>query len=463
MAHLIVAEQGKLKKFEITEDFVFIGRTPENQIKISDENASRQHCQIIKTEKGYRLIDLGSEHGTLVGGRKVKQKDLVEGDIIQIGAVKIAIKEIGGAATTPVAVSRKAPAATRPGTKPGRPGAAAARPSSRRRQQQEEKQITISKDMAAASARGGHLVRKNVRKGSKVPGWAQAVIAFWIVVIAVVIAVYMLKHSSSPHGDTYARADELWHDEHQHEQAFELFKSIPADDPEYGEKSREQMKQIVAEREAGNVQHDALNASRNYENNILLFIHKFIDAPTEKPDWALKIKRDYAADRKSYVRILLKNRINPFIERFKDAPQLEHVKKLQKKYAKEVNLDTPAEFRDVEVEADCALNLSGYGEAYQVMSQWMAENPGTNMRERAGWVYKTIWNRLDQEWKNLEPQIIRNEKADKPKYAIKKLDRMLKLTEGYDAPEGKKFRAELERRRAANQAKVDAMTGGGPK
>ena len=132
----------------------------------------------------------------------------------------------------------------------------------------------------------------------------------------------------------------------------------------------------------------------------------------------------------------------------------------QKKYAKEVNLDSPSDFRDVEVEADCALNLSAYGEAYQVMSGWMAQNPGTNMRERANWVYKTIWNRLEQEWKIKESEIDRNEKANKPKYAIKKLDRLLRLTEGYDAPEGKKFRAELERRRAANQAKVDAMTGG---
>ena len=42
MAHLIVSEQGKLKKYEITEDFLFIGRTPENQIRISDPDASRQ-------------------------------------------------------------------------------------------------------------------------------------------------------------------------------------------------------------------------------------------------------------------------------------------------------------------------------------------------------------------------------------------------------------------------------------
>ncbi len=455
MAYLIVAEQGKLKKFEITEDFVFIGRTPENQIKISDEHASRQHCQIIKTEKGYRLIDLGSEQGTLVGGRKVKQKDLAEGDIIQIGAVKIAIKEIGGAAGAP-AVKRPAAAAGRPGATPGRPA-------SRRRQQQEEKKITISKDMAAASARGGHLVRKNIRKGSKIPGWAQAVIAFWIVVVVVVIAVYMLKHSSSPHGDTYARAAELWHEDRQHNQAFELFKSIPADDPEYGEKSREQMKQIVAEREAGNVQHDALNASRNYENNIMGYIGNYIDAPSDEPKKALKIKRDYAADRKSYVRVLLKNRINPFIERFNNASQIAQVKALQKKYAKEVNVDSPPEFRDVEVEAECALRLSHYGEAYQVISQWLAENPGTNMRDRASYMTKKIWNKLQEEWKFEEKEIAKKEKNNKPKYAIKDIDRMLRLTEGYDAPEGKKLRAELERRRAGNQAKVDAMTGGGSK
>jgi hypothetical protein len=105
--------------------------------------------------------------------------------------------------------------------------------------------------------------------------------------------------------------------------------------------------------------------------------------------------------------------------------------------------------------------LSGYGEAYQVMSQWLAANPNTEFRDRADWTFKTIWNRLQEEWKVQEPQIARNEATEKPAYAIKKLDRMLNLTEGLDSPEGRKFRADLERRKAQNAAKMETMTGGG--
>jgi len=460
MAHLIVAEQGKLKKFEITEDFLFIGRTSQNHIRISDPDASGQHCQIIKTETGYRILDLGSQTGTFVGGKKVKQADLVEGDVIRIGSVKIAIKEIAATgAGTPVARAGAGAPAAHAGARAGtrRPGGRAAAA----RGEKATPQITIRKDMAEASARGGHMVRHNLRKGSKLPGWAVGVIAFWVVVVAVAVIYYVIVSSSSQWGDVYSDALDLWEKQHNLEAAFDRFESIPIDDPVYGEMSREKMKQVAKEREAGNVQYDAINAQRNFDNNIELFIHKFIDAPENKPNWGLKIKREYAPDRSSFVRVLLKNRINPFIERFPTAPQTVKVREFQKKYSKEVNLGTPPTFRDAEIEANCLLNLSGYGDAYQVIAKWLAANPNSEFRERADWNFKTIWNRLQEEWRVQEPQIDRNEAAEKPAYAIKKLDRMLKLTEGLDSTEGRKLRTDLERRKARNVATLEIMTGGG--
>ncbi len=445
MAHLIVKEQDKLKKFEITEDFVFIGRTPENNIMISDPAASRQHCQIIKTEAGYRLLDLGSESGTLMRGQKIKQRDLKEGDVFQIGEVKFAIKEIGVAPPTGLAAA----AAKSP--------AAGGRGSAGRKRRQKPEPIKVNKEMAAASARGGHMVRKNLRKGSKIPGWAQALIAFWVIVIVVGAAWYVIGQRSE-WGDVYREGLDLWEKDHKLEAAYNKFESIPEDDPVYGEDSRKKMKEIVAEREAGNLQFDAVNASRNYENNIVFFIEKFIAAP-DKPKRALKIKRDYAADRASYVRVLLQDRIKPFMERFKKAPQYKDVERLYRKYSKEVNIDSPATFRDSEVRADMFLNLSGYGQAYQAMSQWMAANPNSGFKERAEWTFKTIQNRCMEEWKIQEPQVVTNEASAKWAYAVKKLGRMLKLTEGYDSAWGRKFRVDLERRKAENQAKVNAAAG----
>jgi hypothetical protein len=473
MAHLIVAEEGKLKKFEITEDFLFIGRTSQNHIRISDPDASGQHCQIIKTEKGFRLIDLGSQTGTYLRGKKVKQADLSEGDVIRIGSVKIAIKEIGAApaaggtpaasagASAPAGAAKRAPAgaARRPGAR-----TAARRAGGRAAAARGEKatpQITIRKDMAEASARGGHMVRRNLRKGSKIPGWAMGIIAFWVIVVAVVVIYYVVVSSSSQWGDVYNEGLTLWHEKQNHEAAFAKFESIPIEDPVYGEKSREMMAEIVKEREAGNIQYDSINAGRNYEHNIKLFIHVFLDAPPDKPSYARKIKREYAPDRASYIRVLLKDRINPFIERFPNTPQIAEVKELQRKYSREVNLDKTPSFRDVEIDASCKLNLSGFGEAYQVMAQWLAANPNTEMRDRADWTFRTIWNRLQEEWRIRDAEISRNEAAKKPAYAIKKLDRMLKLTEGLDSPEGRKFRSDLEKRKAKNVARLEVLTGSG--
>jgi len=302
------------------------------------------------------------------------------------------------------------------------------------------------------------MVRKNVRKAARIPGWAMALIIFWAAVIIGYFGLKAIQASTSKWGEWYSRADDLRRDR-RFEEAVKVLQEIPADDPTWGERSRKTIKEIIKENEAGQAQYDTLNAQRNYDMNIVYFIQKYIDAPADKPSLARKIKRDHVDDRPSYVRVLLKNRIIPYMERFKNAPQLGDVKKLYNKYSKEVNIDAPPTFRDVEVEADCLQNLSAFGKAYQVMSQWCARHPGQYV-DRAEWTYKTIWDRLQEEWKVKQREIAENEADGKPQYAIKKINRMLRLTEGYDSPVGRKFRAELEQRLAENEIKAEAIRRG---
>jgi|GEM_PF-2653422 len=465
MAYLIVLEQGKKKKFEITEEFLFIGRTPENQVRISDPKASRQHCQIIKTDRGYRLIDLGSQYGTIVGKQKVTQKDLADMDIIQIGDVKIQIKDIDAstapapaAAPAPVAAPQAAPVTARRGG--ARRGAAASRQVATRRAEPEpEQEITISEEMAEAARTKTHLRRRNPAKASKIPGWAQAVIAFWVVVMVVVVVFFVIKTSSSPWGAVYKEALDLWETQHDHEAAYTKFESIPFDDPVYGDESREKMKEIIKERDAGNLQYDAMNASRNFAN-INNMIENYIDAPLDKPKKGIKISRDYADSRSSYVRVLIKNRLNPFLERFPTAPQAEEVRKYKAKYSREVNLDAPPTFRDVEVEGECLLRLNGYGEAYQIMSRWMADHPGEFV-DRAQFTFNEIQRKLESDWRPWEKEVTKFETTDRPKIALKHIDRFLRLTEGLDSPEGRTFREALLERKANNEARVEVLSGGG--
>lgn len=74
------------------EPLNFIGRTPENQIRLNKPAVSRRHAQIAQSDSGYVLRDLNSENGTYVNGERVKEKPLADGDRVQIGTVRFVFR-----------------------------------------------------------------------------------------------------------------------------------------------------------------------------------------------------------------------------------------------------------------------------------------------------------------------------------------------------------------------------------
>ncbi len=63
-----------------------IGRSPNNDIVVSDLGVSKQHAELRRSPDGrYSIIDLGSHGGTYVNGTRVNQAELTVGDIISIG------------------------------------------------------------------------------------------------------------------------------------------------------------------------------------------------------------------------------------------------------------------------------------------------------------------------------------------------------------------------------------------
>ncbi len=86
MAQLLVSTSGrKVRKIELGEEAVTVGRSAENEVMIDGPEASRFHCIIQKSESGYELVDLGSKNGTFVNGRMVTRKFLRDGDEVRIG------------------------------------------------------------------------------------------------------------------------------------------------------------------------------------------------------------------------------------------------------------------------------------------------------------------------------------------------------------------------------------------
>jgi ABC-type multidrug transport system ATPase subunit len=63
-----------------------IGRTPDNDLVVSDLGVSRKHAELRRSQTGrYQIIDLGSHNGTYVNGVRVDQAELTEDDIISVG------------------------------------------------------------------------------------------------------------------------------------------------------------------------------------------------------------------------------------------------------------------------------------------------------------------------------------------------------------------------------------------
>ncbi|MCF8587691.1 FHA domain-containing protein [Gordonia liuliyuniae] len=62
-----------------------IGRTPDNDIVVSDVLASRHHARLTSTAQGLLLDDLRSVNGTFVNGHRVASQRLSENDVVTIG------------------------------------------------------------------------------------------------------------------------------------------------------------------------------------------------------------------------------------------------------------------------------------------------------------------------------------------------------------------------------------------
>jgi hypothetical protein len=62
-----------------------IGRTADNQIVVPMREVSRRHAEIVESEAGYTLKDLGSPNGTYVNGERITEHELSDGDRIAVG------------------------------------------------------------------------------------------------------------------------------------------------------------------------------------------------------------------------------------------------------------------------------------------------------------------------------------------------------------------------------------------
>lgn len=86
---IILSEQLRGQRFELTEDLYSCGRVQDRDICIADPTISTHHCDFVKKDGSYLLVDRGSTNGTRVNNIPITEQALQNTDILQIGGIEI--------------------------------------------------------------------------------------------------------------------------------------------------------------------------------------------------------------------------------------------------------------------------------------------------------------------------------------------------------------------------------------
>jgi pSer/pThr/pTyr-binding forkhead associated (FHA) protein len=78
-------------RVDSNKDDLLVGRHSEADLQLPMPDVSRRHCRFVRTETGWRVIDLASTNGTFVNGVRVQEAELHAGDRIRIGGVVIEV------------------------------------------------------------------------------------------------------------------------------------------------------------------------------------------------------------------------------------------------------------------------------------------------------------------------------------------------------------------------------------
>lgn len=279
-----------------------------------------------------------------------------------------------------------------------------------------------------------HVPRKRFRR-SGMPAWALALVVFGGLGIAVTIALLLVFNSRpSPYEEVYKEAFRL-EEMGDYETAISVYGKIPEADENFGPQAlldRERLLHALAARDRQRT-HQAAKAW--FEKNIMVFIHKYLDAPEDDPVAAKRIRLRHQEDRSSYIRVLIRNRIDPYLEDYPDQEDSDRVRELRAAYLAEWDENAPPMFRDIELEAETWLVLSNFGKAYRLMADWEVLHTGTPHQERIDKMKETILKQVRREWGYREEYVREKEASGDFGAANKIYHRLLTRCEGCNDPE----------------------------
>ena len=85
----ITTYDGRRYSLQIKKEEITIGRSPDNNLILSEKSISRHHAEIKEMKDGYLLTDLGSYNGTKVNEKSIQSVLLKHNDKIKIGLTSL--------------------------------------------------------------------------------------------------------------------------------------------------------------------------------------------------------------------------------------------------------------------------------------------------------------------------------------------------------------------------------------
>ena len=92
-ARLVLKTGAQTRSFPLSMETQTIGRSPKNNIVITDPVVSTFHARIDRARDGFTVVDLTSTNGTFLNGKRIAEALLKPGDEVQVGSVKLSYLE----------------------------------------------------------------------------------------------------------------------------------------------------------------------------------------------------------------------------------------------------------------------------------------------------------------------------------------------------------------------------------
>ena len=80
--------------FKLTGDVTHVGRGMTADVRLDDHTVSARHAIVVLRADRLRILDDRSTNGTVVNGRRVDEAELHDGDVVVLGRVVLAYRDV---------------------------------------------------------------------------------------------------------------------------------------------------------------------------------------------------------------------------------------------------------------------------------------------------------------------------------------------------------------------------------